>query len=87
MQYTSEELRDQNYAKRVFDCVTQMEDILTLKKQNLFIYDCSGISRSATVVAGYLAIFKKYSNWQSLPKIEEHLKTCNSVCFPNLRVI
>ena len=76
MQYTDEELKDQNYARRVFDCVTQIEDILVQKKQNLFIYDCSGISRSATVVAGYLAIYKKYSCWQSLPKIEEHLKSC-----------
>ena len=28
MQYTDDEIKDQNYAKRVFDCVTQIEDIL-----------------------------------------------------------
>ena len=87
MQYTSEENRDKDYSKRVFEIITQMHDVLVNKKLNLFVYDSSGISRSSTVIFGYLAMYKKVVFWQNLPKIEEHLKNCQNVAFPNLRVI
>jgi protein-tyrosine phosphatase len=64
-----------------------IHDTVTLKKQNVFIYDTCGISRAPTVVACYLALFKKVVCWSSLVKIEEHLKSCHPASFPNLRVV
>ena len=64
-----------------------MHEVLTMKKQNMFIYDCTGISRVATVVACYLSIYKQITSWSSLIKIEEHVKACHPQAFPNLRIV
>lgn len=85
--YASEEIRDRDYSSKIFEACQIIHDTITLKKENIFIYDTSGISRSSTIAAAYLALFKKVSFWPNLSKIDEHLKSCHQFSFPNIRVI
>ena len=60
-QERSEEQRDQDYSARIFSVIQIIHDTVTIKKQHLFLYCTSGVSRSSTTAGAYLSIYKKVS--------------------------
>jgi protein-tyrosine phosphatase len=54
---------DSEYSSRVFEAIQIIHEIVSVKKQNLFLYCTSGVSRSATTIGAYLSIYKKVSQW------------------------
>ena len=57
---------ENQYCLDLFRAAMALHDLRDIKNQQVYLNDTAGVSRCATLMIVYLALFIKHKNWQSV---------------------
>mmetsp|Transcript_16995 Transcript_16995/g.26196 ORF Transcript_16995/g.26196 Transcript_16995/m.26196 type:complete len:427 (-) Transcript_16995:1239-2519(-) len=78
---------EQDQARNVFQASQYLNDMINNKDHRVYVYCTSGITRAPTVVAAYLALYKKVKCWEYPQLIESIIQSYCPEAFPNFALL
>jgi protein-tyrosine phosphatase len=78
---------ENEYCEQLFKASLILNELVNIKKLNVFCHCSAGISRGPTLFLCYLALFMKHPQWNNINELYSYIKHFYPFANPNLKVV
>jgi len=78
---------EEQYAEGLFKAACVLNTLANEKGYTVYVHDTNGVSRVATLMLVYIALFLKHKQWNNLPALQQFLKMQYPQGHPNMDMV
>ena len=82
-----EDYEEDDYADMLFKAACVLNRMVKEQGLTVFLNDTNGVSRVATLMMVYLALFLRHKSWNNLPALQSYLKSVYPQGRPNMEMV
>lgn len=82
-----EDFDEDDYADMLFKAACVLNRMVKEQGLTVFVHDTNGVSRVATLMMVYLALFLRHKSWNNLPALQSFVKINYPQGVPNMEMV
>jgi len=84
--YPVSDIKEKEYIEQLFQASQHLHDMIEVKGHHVYLHCAAGVSRSATLLLVYLALFLKHKHWDNLPELHKFIQQHYYLSFANILI-
>jgi len=82
-----EDFEEDDYSDMLFKAACVLNRMVKEQGLKVYVHDTNGVSRVATLMMVYLALFLRHKQWKNLPALQSYLKLVYPQGHPNMEMV